>query len=809
MTQPEPSGQVPYRRPPQNILDVLNTPAFPHASLSPTRDTLVLAEPERYPPVAEFARPMLRLAGVRIDPRTNGPARPAGGTGRFTIIPLGSGERIELDLGRAAWGSPDWSPDGAWFALTRTADGSPITLVLVHAATGTVVPVPDVRLNAALTDPVHWLPGSRSLLLATIPGDRGPVPGTPPDVIGPIVEHSDGAAGPVRTYQDLLRNGHDESLFDYYGTSQLVRLVLPGEPADSSGFGRQWDVAPVGEPAMIVAFTPSSDGASLLLSRLVRPYSYLHPYARFPRAVEVWDLTRGQRVHTVAEMPLQDRVPIEGVPTGPRSVRWLPTEPATLFWTEARDDGDPKKQVPHRDEQFTLAAPFDGQPVPVHRTEHRFAGVSWFADGRALVTDYDRERKWVRTVRVTFSEPSGKPAVVFDRSAQDRYNDPGSPLYRTLPNGHRVLKSDGESLLLAGSGAGPDGDRPFLDRFDLDTRKSERLFHCREGMYESVAAVLDDAGGQLLVRRESTTEPPNYVLRIGDDEVSLTRFADPCPDLRRVTRKLITATRADGVGVSFQLYLPATVEPGAKLPTVFWAYPREFASADTAGQVSGSPHRFFLPSSYSHLFFLTRGYAVMDAVSMPIVGPPETANDTFQQQLVMTAEAAIAAACEHGPVDRDRIGVGGHSYGAFMAAGLLAHADLFRAGIARSGSYNRTLTPFGFQNERRTYWEATDVYIRMSPFAAADKMRTPLLLIHGAEDDNPGTFPMQSERMYQAVRGTGGITRLVVLPHEAHGYRARESVEHTLAEMIDWFDRHVKNAPPRPEATDRPSSGSV
>lgn len=780
------SGQMPYRRPPQAVLDVLAAAPFPSLSVSPTRDIVVIFEPERYPPIAELARPMVRLAGLRIDPTSNGPARPGRTTGLYTIVPLDGGERREVRLPAGNWDGPYWAPDGQRFAIFGNDTAGPLGLKLVEVATGRITSPANLAVNPVLAEPIVWLPGSQALLVATVPASRGPMVEVPKEVIGPVVQETTGQSGPARTYQDLLKDTHDEHLFEYFATSQLVRISFP-----ETGVSTQL----IGEPGLITSFGASPDGKYLLVSRLKKPFSYLLPYSRFPRSVEVWNLESGEVVKTIADLPLQDAVPIEGVPTGRRSVRWLPTEPSTLFWAEARDDGDPRKQVPFRDALFTQAAPFTDEPKSVHQTVHRFAGVSFFADGRCLVSDYDRDRKWSQTVRVDFRNPGASAKTIFDRSVQDRYNDPGSPVYRTLPDGHRVLRttSDGQ-LLLIGAGAGPSGDRPFLDRFDPETGKKQRLFHCREEMYESVAAVLDDSGERLLIRRESPTLPPNYYLGTGQEERAITEVRDPFPALRGVKKTLITTKRADGVGVSFTLYLPANVKPGEKLPTLFWAYPREFASADTAGQVSGSPNRFFLPSSYSHLFFLTQGYAVMDEVAMPVVGPPETANDNFVEQLVMNARAAIDAACDHGPIDRDRIGIGGHSYGAFMTASLLAHSDLFRAGIARSGAYNRTLTPFGFQNERRTFWEATDVYVTMSPFSSAHKIREPILFIHGADDDNAGTFPMQSERMYQAVRGNGGIARLVLLPHESHGYRARESVEHTLAEMLEWFDKHVKKA---------------
>jgi dipeptidyl aminopeptidase/acylaminoacyl peptidase len=491
-------------------------------------------------------------------------------------------------------------------------------------------------------------------------------------------------------------------------------------------------------------------------------------------------------------------------------VRWRPTAPATLVWAEALDGGDPKTKVPHRDRLLTLAAPFADEPTELLRLEHRFRGLTWGErDGLALVSDYDRDRRWQRTFLIHADASATAPRLVWERSVRDRYRDPGSPLMRTLPSGERVLWQTGNLIYLDGAGASPRGDYPFLDRFDLETFKSERLFQSDSDSFETVVALVStepSAGVRFITQHQSPDSPPNYRLRTAGSTAAqpLTRFPDPTPQLRKISKRLVSYPRADGVPLSFTLYLPPDYQPGQRLPTVVWAYPQEFNDADTAGQVAGSTNRFTTIGGASHLFLALQGYAVLDGATMPIVGPPETMNDTFLKQIVDSAQAAIAKATELGVTDPNRVGVGGHSYGAFMTANLLAHSDLFRAGIARSGAYNRTLTPFGFQGERRTYWEAPEIYNRLSPFTAAHQIKEPILLLHGERDDNPGTFPIQSERLYQAIKGNGGNVRYVTLPHEAHGYAARESLEHTLYEMISWFDQHVKNAPARPAPAAQP-----
>ncbi|HET9439946.1 MAG TPA: prolyl oligopeptidase family serine peptidase, partial [Longimicrobiales bacterium] len=444
-----------------------------------------------------------------------------------------------------------------------------------------------------------------------------------------------------------------------------------------------------------------------------------------------------------------------------------------------------------------LSAPFTAQATQIAQTPERLSDVTWLEDGRALITDFERTRRWRKTWLMNPDAPQQSWLLLWDLSTEDAYRNPGSPVYRP-GRAHPVVMQRGDNIYLTGTGASPQGDRPFLDRYNLKTRKAERLWQTDASHYEFVQALLDDEGRRIITRREAMTEPPNLYLRDvrGGRSTALTSFPDPAPQLAGVTKQLVTYQRADGVALSATLYLPPGYKPGTRLPVVMWAYPLEFASADVASQVRGSPHRFTTVGGISHLFFLTQGYAIFDNPSIPIVGG-DTANNSYVQQLVASAQAAVDKVVELGVGDRDRIGVGGHSYGAFMTANLLAHSDLFRAGIARSGAYNRTLTPFGFQSEERTFWEAPEIYSAMSPFNYAHKIKEPILLIHGEADNNSGTFPIQSERMYAALKGHGATVRYVVLPHESHGYTARESVQHTLAEMLNWFDKHVKQAAPR------------
>ncbi len=775
------AAQQPYKLPPQVIVDILDTPPLPAASVSPDRQWLLLLEQRSMPTIAELAQPMLRLAGNRINPRTTGPQLPGPITGLvLKRVADGSERRIAVPA-PAALSFISWSPDSRSIAFVQTRD-SGLALWVADAATGQTRALTGPGLNATGGPPCQWMPSAAKLLCEFVPDDRGPAPVAPQTPVGPTTQETSGRAAPAPTYEDLLKSANDERLFDYYFTAQLALV-------DAATGAR----TPTGAPAIFDRVDVAPGGELVLVARTVRPYSYLVPDGLFPKEIEVWDL-RGQVAHHLASLPTGEGIPIRGVRPGPRAITWRPGLPATLVWAEALDGGDPRKRVDHQDRVLALAAPFAGEPIELARLAKRYAGIRWDTQGTGLLEEFDRERRWVKTWIVSATKP---PVLLFDRSGEDRYGDPGSSVMRPTPAGASAIVRNGDWIYLVGAGASAQGERPFLDRLNLATKKTKRLWRADTVHYEAVVALLDDAGRSFVTRRESRTEPPNYFVHNGRMALrALTAFKDPAPQLTGIQKRLITYTREDGVPLSGTLYLPPGYTPGTRLPVVMWAYPTEFASATAAGQVTAAPNRFNIIRGPSHLFFLTQGYAVFDDPKMPIIGA-DTANNHYVEQLVMNARAAVKAVVDAGVADPDRIGVGGHSYGAFMTANLLAHSDLFRAGIARSGAYNRTLTPFGFQNEERTFWQARDVYLRMSPFVYADSINEPLLMTHGEADNNSGTYPINSERLFAAIKGLGGTARLVMLPNEAHGYVGRESVLHTLAEMIDWFDRFVKNAKPR------------
>ncbi|MFL6213139.1 MAG: prolyl oligopeptidase family serine peptidase [Blastocatellia bacterium] len=787
-----------YLTPPKIITDILDAPPTPNVIVAPDRRTVALLYRRSMPTIAELAQPIHRIAGTRINPKTNGRQQRTGSITGITLKSIADGAEIKVAVPAGAnLGDVSFSPDGRRLSFTNTKE-SGIELWVADTATGRARLLSGTdRLNATTGDACDWLKDNATLLCQIVPAGRGPAPAEPTVPSGPNIQETRGKAAPAATYEDLIKSHHDEDLFDYYFTSQLAMI--------DSNTGRK---TLVGRPAIFDNVSASPGGDYILVARIKRPFSRLVPMNGFPKEVEIWN-RRGEVVKKIADLPSSEGIPINGVQTGPRAYRWRADQPAAITWVEALDEGNPKKNVPFRDRVVILAAPFTAAPAEVAKTEWRFSGLTYTEKGIALLSESDRATRRTRTWIV---ETGVEPRKLWERRQQDAYSDPGTPVRRDSSDnrfgfgrfsasGGAILQR-GDAIYLTGAGASPEGDRPFLDRLDLKTLKSERLFRSADKTYESVVAVLDENAAQVLTEYETPRDAPNYYVRdLGAGaRRALTDFKDPAPQLAGVEKQFVTYQRKDGVKLSGTLYLPPGYQKGERLPVLMWAYPREFTDADTASQISGSPYRFTRVGGPSHLLLLTQGYAIFDNPAMPIVGTGETANDTYVEQLVASAEAAVNKVVEMGVADRDRIGIGGHSYGAFMTANLLAHSDLFRAGIARSGAYNRTLTPFGFQNEQRTFWEVPDIYAKMSPFWYANKINEPILLIHGEADDNSGTFPIQSERFYMALKGHGATVRYVTLPYEAHGYAARESVFHTLAEMINWMDKYVKNAAPKDHA---------
>ncbi len=779
-----------YSEPATEIVALVDAARPPLAVASPDGQGVLLVELETHPPLAHVAEPVLRLAGIRLS-AARGSRQHLHYGKRLTWVRCADGERTALALPECPRISlPVFAPGGCAFAFTHDTPAC-TELWLGDTASGRLQRVQDLRVNDVLVEqPLVFSGDGRQLWVATVPVGRGAPPPPPHAPQGPAMQESIARAAPVATYQDLLQDPHDEALFTHYASAQWACVdVATGD----------WTA--IGEPGLLDAIEPSPDGRYLLSTRLVPPFSYRVGHWGFPRVVEVLSV-QGERVREIAQLPLADDTPRFGVRTGARAVMWQAERPATLCGVQALDGGDPRQSADFRDSLWTLAAPFTDTPREARRLRHRLTSLLWTATpGQALVTELNRERRWRTTSLVSLDDPEQAAQVLFDRSDRDAYAHPGDFL---LQAGTRQVRQEGTLAWLSGDGATPQGLRPFLDQIDLATGTTQRLFRSADDALERVLAVVGpgEAGASpqartVLVQHETPQDPPSlWLLDTGSGQRRrLTQPAQGAVRLDGVTREIVRYTREDQVPLTGTLYLPRNRQPGERLPLLIWAYPVDYSDASTAGQVRGSDLAHVRPIGASPVYLATQGWAVLMDAAMPVVGDTRTMNDTFVEQVVASATAAIDALDARGLIDRRRVVAGGHSYGAFMVSTLLAHSDLLAAGIARNGAYNRTLTPFGFQQERRTYWEAPDTYHRVSPFSHAHRIKAPLLLIHGAMDGNAGTHPMQSERMYAAVAGNGGTARLVMLPCEGHAYRARESILHALAEMLAWARRWTQPAP--------------
>jgi len=775
-----------WASPPEPISQILDAPATPAVLISPDNQWLVELEQPALTTIVELAEPVIAVAGFRLNPRLSSPARHHTYRGmRLRTIPTGANRAIALpDDVRISY--VRWSPDGQnlAFALTKATG---LELWVMALADGIPHRLTDPILNATFGTPYRWL-SDGALLCKFIPADRGEPPVKPSVPAGPIIQENLGRKTASRTYTNLLQNPYDEHLFEYYITSTLSCVTLDGQYERLSA------------PCLIDEATPSPDGNYILLTTLHRPFSYQLPSSYFPQRIQILDAV-GHVLYELADLPLADNIStkFDAVAVGPRRTGWRSDRPATLYWVEALDDGDPETDAPYRDALYALEAPFTDAPKALWRSQYRFRRVRWGRDHVALVWEQWHDTRQIRLWKIDPAQPETTPQLLVKRSYDDHYSDPGMPL--TVPGEFKrhVLQftPDGSSLYFSGRGASPAGVYPFLDRLNLMTATTERLWQCQSPYFESVVKLLDDHAQQMITMRQSQTEPPNFFLvtRSTEEAVSLTDYPDRAPQFAGIHKEVVRYQRADGVQLSAKLYLPAGYNPArdGALPMLFWIYPEEFKSRDLAGQVTTAAHVFSRPGGTSVLFLLTQGYAVLDNPSLPIIGEGDAEpNDTYVDQLLAGIQAAIEYVVDRGVADRNRLAIGGHSYGAFTTANVLAHSNLFRAGIARSGAYNRTLTPFGFQGEQRHFWEAADTYMHLSPFTHVGKITTPLLLIHGADDSNAGTYPLQTERFYEALKGLGATVRQVMLPLEDHGYRSREAIGHVLWEMVQWCDRYLK-----------------
>ena len=772
---------------------MLKAKRLPAVGFSPNNEWIVECGQTELPPLYELSAPKVAIAGFQVNPRVWEPAK----AGYFVSLAI---RRRDEETARPVKlpenpriRNLSWSKDSRFISFTHTSTDvedesrNGVSLWVLEMETGEAKCLSGPILNSTFGSPNRWLPDNS--LVCKVRADGGAPPEKSLLPVGPIVEESLGRVAPARTYTNLLENRHDEELLEYYLTSRIVRISLDGSQREILGAD------------LYKAIAPSPDGNWLKITIAHRPFSYQVPISRFPVRVEIFDVS-GKSAYTVTDLPLAEEISInfDSVRDGIRSTGWRADKPATLYMVEALDGGDADKESEYRDRVSTLEAPFVGERKTLWKTTLRFNTILWGTGDTALAYEAMYNTRSLRMWRIAPDDLEKAPKLIEERNFQDAYSNPGDPVSTPGEYGWRtLLLSELGDVYLDGRGASPDGVRPFLDRLNLESGEKARVWRSPAGVFSRVDDVLDANATELIITRESKTEPENYYLynRVEKSEKPLSHFTDPLPWYGEVHKEIVRYNRSDGLELSGTLYLPPgyDLEKDGPLPTLLWVYPEEHKSRDTASQVTRAENAFSRPSRTSVMFVLTQGYALLSGPSMPIVGVGETEpNDTYLEQLLDSAEAAVDYLVERGVGDRDKIAIGGHSYGAFTTANLLAHSNLFCAGIARSGAYNRSLTPFGFQGEQRNFWDATETYMKMSPFVAAEKINQPLLLIHGAADNNSGTYPIQSDRMYEAMKGLGGTVRYVSLPYEEHGYRSKEAVNHVLWEMVQWLDTYVKRA---------------
>jgi len=784
-----------YQQPPNEILNLVDVKLPPRVLMDENKKYMVCIYRDAFKTIKELSEKEMRLGGLRINPKTNIGSR----TNYYKDIKIANLRRKKTVLRRVR-GLPTeprlanfiWSPDQTSIAFTNTTFHG-VELWVLNVSGGVVKKLTDANVNANLGDAVNWYQDGKSLLVKLVPGNREEITDSENVIpLGPRISSNDGKKAQNRTYQDLLKNRIDEHNFEQLALSEIHKVNLYGKKT-------LWQ-----ESDMYRNISFSPNGEFVMVTKIQKPFSYLVPYSRFPSKTIIYTKS-GDTVRTLVEVPLIEDLPkgFMAVRKGKRNFSWRNDKPSSVYYSIALDEGDPENKVSFRDEIFQLDAPFQGAPLSLIKTENRYYKILWCNDSVAVANDYWWKNRNTKSYLFNPLNPSDEPQIISDRNYQDRYSDPGDFVENRNQYGRYVLALKNGKIFFLGDGFTEQGQFPFLDQLNINTLEKKRLYESEYTDRMETLQRYDIGKDELLVRIQSPTDYPNYYFRYLDKNKldknkldQITQFDNPFKGLQNVYKDVIKYKREDGLDLSATLYLPADYNQNIKekLPMIMWAYPREFKDRSSASQTTQNPNKFTYPYWGSPIYWLTKGYAILDNVSFPILGIEDNEpNDDFRNQLVANAKAAIDAVDSMGFINKERVAIGGHSYGAFMVANLLSHSNLFAAGIARSGAYNRTLTPFGFQSEERNYWEAPEIYYQMSPFMHADKIKTPILLIHGEADNNSGTYPLQSERYFNALKGLGVTTRLVILPKESHGYRAKESILHLLWEQDQWLEKYIKN----------------
>ena len=781
---------IKYQKPSDEILNLVEFDRPPNVLYDDEKKYMVFLYRNNYKSISDLSEKELRLGGLRINPKTNIGSRVT----YYNNVKIknlkdkkGQTEQVVGIPEKAKLTNFSWSPDQTKIALTNTTSEG-VELWLLTLKTGYVTKLTTPELNANIGSVITWNTDSQSMFVKMISPNKQALIDTKSVVPnGPTVSTNFGAKAQNRTYQDLLKNKFDEHNFEQLSTSTIFKVSINGE-------SEKWL-----DEAMYRGISLSPDGKYVMVAQVKKPFSYLVTYSRFPSQTDIYT-NKGELVTNLLDTPLIEELPKGrmSIRTGKRSYSWRPDQPSTLIYVQALDQGDPAIKTEFRDEVFEIVAPFNGEGKSLVKTINRFSGIDWGTESLAIAYDYWWDTRNRKAYAFNPSNPESKPKTIYDRNYQDVYNDPGSFLKSRNSFNRSVLQIYKGNAFLRGSGFTKEGQFPFIDKINTTSFEKTRVYQSKYTDKVESIQDFDPVKNEIIVRIESPTEFPNYYSKKTNSRRlnQITNFENPFLELQNVKKEVITYKRDDGLELSGVLYLPLGYdeEKKEKMPMILWAYPREYKDRQSASQTTNNSNEFTYPYYGSMIYWVTKGYVVLDDASFPIIGEgDEEPNDSFRKQLVANGKAAIDAVDKMGYIDRSKVAVGGHSYGAFMVANLLSHSNLYAAGIARSGAYNRTLTPFGFQSEQRSYWEAPSVYYTMSPFMHAEKMKTPLLLIHGEDDNNSGTYPMQSERYFNALKGLGATVRLVMLPKESHGYASKESIYHVLWEQDQWLEKYVKN----------------
>ena len=826
-----------FLSPPDEIAKVVLAPRHLNVSLtnpSPDRKYFLKAESEGMPTMAVFAKPHYYLGGVQIDHRANrARSLTTRGSSGFSVIDWETGRTTKIELPRGARATnPAWSRDGREVAYFAHFDNA-THIYIANAATGKSRALTKAPVLATLVTSFAWTADGKGIVTVLVPEGRGAEPRLPDVPTQPKIRVTQGTKAQTRTYASLLETPHDKALLEYYATGQLAVIDT------KSGAVRR-----IGKPAMVQRVDASPDGQHFRITHMQHPFSYIVPVQSFGNREELWD-SNGKVLLEIAKRELRegagpgatddDAAPAaqarQAADTAKRNLAWNPVGPGMIYLQQEpaqrraeRDSAAPAgrnevNQPRRKDRLYQWLPPYDAASAKVlFESESRMSNVRFSEDGQVLFVSDDNGES-----AVYLSEPARRYTITRGRggaggrggggggtqtpaqiAAADSafYNNPGTLLTKTGPNGATVVQmsSDRQAVYLSGTKYFPnpvaDAPRSFVDRLEVKTGNKTRVFESDGKVWETVSEVLDDDFTRAIVSRESPTEVPDFYLR--DMKAGtlrkLTNNVDYSPELTRAIRKIIPVERVDGYKFFVNITLPPDYVQGTRLPAMFWFYPREFTDQQSYDRTRRTLNKTRFPSiSTRDMDILTKlGYAVVEP-DAPIVGENGRMNDNYVSDLRNNLTAVIDTLVSHGYIDRNRIGIGGHSYGAFSTVNAMVHTPYFKAGIAGDGNYLRALTPNGFQTERRDLWTARETYLEMSPLLYADKLNGALLMYHGMADQNVGTAPINSERLYHALMGLGKTASLYMYPYEDHGPATKETNLDLWARWVAWLDTYLKN----------------